>query len=218
MAQPLLVAAEDSTLPRCHPCQLNMPCFKRMFLGGAGPSAYNVGPPSGLRTHSAAGTLKGAARFRDAAARAKAEFPGPGQYRVPTGVGQQLVSTKRSIPEVSFATAHRDASSKVRCVSPACQACKHRLPSRLDCAALPALAGITKPLLLHGAQIFISADHEKSNYGIGSPGPGTCNPPKCIGRPELSTNSSTPAWGFGTGKLGSSYPRSMTPGPGEYYA
>lgn len=66
-------------------------------------------------------------------------------------------------------------------------------------------------------QIFISTDHEKANYGVGTPGPGTANPPKGIGRPELSTTSKPPSWGFGTG-TSSSYVSNDNPGPGEYYA
>ncbi len=66
-------------------------------------------------------------------------------------------------------------------------------------------------------QMFISLDHEKSNYGVGSPGPATAAPPSGIGRPQLSTNKSMPAWGFGTAK-GSARNDITGPGPGEYFA
>lgn len=66
-------------------------------------------------------------------------------------------------------------------------------------------------------QMFISLDHEKSNYGVGSPGPATAAPPSGIGRPQLSTNKSMPAWGFGTAR-GSARHDTNTPGPGEYFA
>lgn len=66
-------------------------------------------------------------------------------------------------------------------------------------------------------KMFISVDHEKSNYGECSPGPTTANPGKGIGAQQLSTNESSPRWGFGSGKRLSSY-ATDTPGPGEYYA
>ena len=66
-------------------------------------------------------------------------------------------------------------------------------------------------------KMFISVDHEKSNYGECSPGPTTANPGKGIGAQQLSTNETAPRWGFGSGKRLSSY-ATDTPGPGEYYA
>lgn len=66
-------------------------------------------------------------------------------------------------------------------------------------------------------KMFISVDHEKSNYGECSPGPTTANPSKGMGAQQLSTNESAPRWGFGSGKRLSGY-ATDTPGPGEYYA
>ncbi|CAL8470628.1 g10170 [Coccomyxa elongata] len=66
-------------------------------------------------------------------------------------------------------------------------------------------------------KMFISLDHEKSNYGVGSPGPATAAPPSGIGRPQLSTNRSMPAWGFGTARASARHD-TTTPGPGEYFA
>lgn len=64
---------------------------------------------------------------------------------------------------------------------------------------------------------FISADHEKSNYGEHSPGPCTANASAGSGRRLLSTTKSSPAWGFGMGaRLRNA--ENDNPGPGEYYA
>ncbi len=149
------------------------------------------------------GTLKGSARFGDPAAKARRGLPGPGAYSLPTAVGRQPVSTKRSTPVIGFATADRNASSKVTpCTVSFCRARYEEVGT--DCVQHVRM------------QIFISPDHEKSFYGIGSPGPGTSNPSKWIGRTELSTQAKAPAWGFGTARPASHM--NSNPGPGEYYA
>ncbi|KAK9904232.1 hypothetical protein WJX75_007359 [Coccomyxa subellipsoidea] len=79
------------------------------------------------------------------------------------------------------------------------------------------VVGFTKAQRDASKKMYISPDHDKSNYGVGSPGPGTAAPSRGIGRPQLSTHRSMPAWGFGTAKGTTGY-NNDTPGPGEYYA
>ena len=69
------------------------------------------------------------------------------------------------------------------------------------------------------AQIFISADHAKGNYGVCSPGPTTALPARdgTIGRCALSGQGKVPAWGFSTSERSIDY-GTDNPGPGEYYA
>lgn len=50
-------------------------------------------------------------------------------------------------------------------------------------------------------QTFISKEHEKQAYGIGSPGPGTAKPYTSSGSQQLSTKHTNPTWGFGTSKV-----------------
>ncbi len=50
-------------------------------------------------------------------------------------------------------------------------------------------------------QTFISKEHEKQAYGQGTPGPITANPYSGSGKQSLSTRSTNPKWGFGTGKV-----------------
>lgn len=49
--------------------------------------------------------------------------------------------------------------------------------------------------------MFISPEHEKSNYGECSPGPGTAKQKSAFGRQEASLKKSSPGWGFGTQKV-----------------
>lgn len=93
----------------------------------------------------------------------------------------------------------------------------------MHCVRVSCAAGLVGQLLrdrLCVLQMFISADHEKSNYGVCSPGPATAAPLSGVGRSQLSAHRNPPAWGFGTAKggAGSSSNTGGTPGPGEYFA
>lgn len=66
-------------------------------------------------------------------------------------------------------------------------------------------------------QIFISLEHEKASYGELSPGPGTANPVRSVGKQAMSRAKSAPIWSFGSGKR-SPLVGADGPGPGDYYA
>lgn len=66
-------------------------------------------------------------------------------------------------------------------------------------------------------QIFISLEHEKGSYGEGTPGPGTANPVRSVGRQLSSRSKTAPTWSFGSSKR-SPITGADGPGPGEYFA
>ncbi len=68
-----------------------------------------------------------------------------------------------------------------------------------------------------GRQLFISLEHEKSAYGVFSPGPCTASVEAAASSKRLSTQRQPSAWGFGTSRR-LPVQRNDAPGPGEYYA
>ena len=69
-------------------------------------------------------------------------------------------------------------------------------------------------------KLFLSHEHEKTDYGRHSPGPMAYTLPSTNGKQMLSRNRSAPSVGFGTGaRWSSDKPKlrgSTTPGPGAY--
>ena len=65
------------------------------------------------------------------------------------------------------------------------------------------------------ANLFTSADHEKSQYGKHSPGPTTSVTDSSMGRQVLSRRSSHNAWSFGSA-VRKTFKESEVPGPGAY--
>jgi hypothetical protein len=68
------------------------------------------------------------------------------------------------------------------------------------------------------AKVYMSPEHEKGNFGRGSPGPCTYTLQQSVGTQRLSKDHSSASWGFGTADRWSGGPRSsdMSPGPGSY--
>jgi 3-hydroxymyristoyl/3-hydroxydecanoyl-(acyl carrier protein) dehydratase len=73
------------------------------------------------------------------------------------------------------------------------------------------------PPVTPGRQLFISLEHEKSAYGVFSPGPCTASVEAAASSKRLSTQRQPSAWGFGTSRR-LPLQRNDAPGPGEYYA
>ena len=66
-------------------------------------------------------------------------------------------------------------------------------------------------------QMFISLEHEKSAFGVCSPGPCTASVEAAESSRRLSTRRQPSSWGFGTSRR-LPITRNEAPGPGEYYA
>jgi hypothetical protein len=66
-------------------------------------------------------------------------------------------------------------------------------------------------------KVFISAEHEKAQYGKITPGPCTGTGHTSMGKQTLSKKKSNPTWGFGTAAR-KTIQVTDTPGPGTYWA
>ncbi|GBF88746.1 hypothetical protein Rsub_01647 [Raphidocelis subcapitata] len=173
--------------------------------------------------------------------------PGPGHYRSPGGLGAQAESARPTSPRAVFGTCTREGLAKVYLdaalmrayygkespppgaynlrgsVGPQVVSNKETAPSArigtglraLDCQVARFGRGsrdtITK-------KTFISKAHEKSGFGLHTPGPCTASPYVGTGTAQLlSTRLNSPSIAFGTGKRMRDY-CSDAPGPGSYYA
>ncbi|KAL6748123.1 flagellar associated protein [Haematococcus lacustris] len=67
------------------------------------------------------------------------------------------------------------------------------------------------------SKVFISKEHEKSQFGLTSPGPTTSNVINAFGSQVQSIKKTNPSWGFGSSKRWDGGPKDV-PGPGTYYA
>lgn len=103
------------------------------------------------------------------------EAPGPGSYKICSGVGTQVESPKKSPEGLVFGRATRDQVEKV----------------------------------------FLSLDHDKSNYGKGSPGPSYYNWKSALGKQYHSQKRTSPSVAF-TQANRFRYGYDDMPGPGQY--
>ena len=104
---------------------------------------------------------------------------GPGSYDMPTGVGQQVSSSKQTQPMFGFGSAGRE----------------------------------------HVAKVFVSEDHNKSLFGIDSPGPQVYTLQGAVGRQDLSKTRNQPAWVFASSnrfRYDHVKRAATSPGPGSY--
>lgn len=67
-------------------------------------------------------------------------------------------------------------------------------------------------------QVFISKDHGKALFGVGSPGPVTASKVSAFHKQAISQRKSMPCFGFGTSKRLPKYDTEKVPGPGTYCA
>ncbi|KAK9840151.1 hypothetical protein WJX74_004174 [Apatococcus lobatus] len=148
--------------------------------------------------------------------------PGPSAYNLSGGLGKQTRSDRTSLPSWRLGTEKRFSDYAARESANAPGPGQYRQGSAVGQQPMSTKKNL--PSIAFGAstrdsskKMFISVDHEKSNYGECSPGPGTANQGQAIGHQSLSTKESPPTWGFGSSQR-SPLGRSETPGPGEYFA
>ncbi|KAK9829789.1 hypothetical protein WJX72_007931 [[Myrmecia] bisecta] len=150
------------------------------------------------------------------------ESPGPSAYNLSGGLGKQQLSDHETLPAWKMGGEKRFQYDFVKRAETSPGPGQYKPPNTVGPQVMSTKK--TQPVIGFGhgtrdqtKKMFISVDHEKSNYGECSPGPTTANPSKGIGAQQLSTNANQPAWGFGSGKRLAGYVTD-TPGPGEYYA
>lgn len=150
------------------------------------------------------------------------ESPGPSQYNAQGAVGKQCLSKKASSPSWKVGTERRfnyDFIQRAIGIPGAGQydntaACGKQILSKKS--TLPSI-GFGSSSRDSCKKLFISPDHEKSNYGVCSPGPGTGLQRSAVGKQPLAVNRSSSTWSFGTEKRLREHPNPV-PGPGTYAA
>uniref|UniRef100_A0A383WC15 Flagellar associated protein n=1 Tax=Tetradesmus obliquus TaxID=3088 RepID=A0A383WC15_TETOB len=146
----------------------------------------------------------------------------PGSYNVPGALGRQVASTKESAPGIKIGTSLRALDYTVmrsKDMPGAGQYNTYRAVGKQPLSSKKTLPAHSfgKSTRDASKKTFISKQHEKQAYGIGSPGPGTAKPYTSSGSQQLSTKHTNPTWGFGTSKRLKDY-NNDAPGPGTYYA
>lgn len=148
--------------------------------------------------------------------------PGPAVYSIQGagGIGKQLLSTKANAQQAKIGTSGRPTDDNVKVPGPGA----YRATSAIGKQTVSLYK--TLPTAKIGTstrdqcyKVFLSKEHEKGNYGIGTPGPVTANQSmnSALGRQTVSRRPTSPGWGFGTAKRYSSG-MSDSPGPGAYWA
>eukprot|EP00201_Polytomella_parva_P004331 CAMPEP_0175073746 /NCGR_PEP_ID=MMETSP0052_2-20121109/20789_1 /TAXON_ID=51329 ORGANISM="Polytomella parva, Strain SAG 63-3" /NCGR_SAMPLE_ID=MMETSP0052_2 /ASSEMBLY_ACC=CAM_ASM_000194 /LENGTH=217 /DNA_ID=CAMNT_0016341701 /DNA_START=293 /DNA_END=946 /DNA_ORIENTATION=- len=148
------------------------------------------------------------------------ESPGPNSYKNQPGVGKQVCSRYPTAPGWKQSTSERfNAASPTRNFP---GAGSYLVPEALGKQTLSSKKTLPSVKIGSGdrdafKKIFISKEHEKSAFGLNSPGPMTSKFLSAVGSQPLSSKQSMPSWGFGTAKRSKGY-ETGTPGPGSYYA
>jgi len=201
-----------------------------------GPGAYAAASSIGRMVDS---TRESAAQFgfgsstRDHAAKvflsaeqAKVNFglnsPGPSAYNTRSGVGPQYSSRNETAPIYGFGSEERfrydfvDRAKKLpgagqynttSAVGVQTQSAKQTMP----------IYGFGSSTRSNRDKVYISADHEKSHYGEGSPGPASLGPAAFVGMGKQvnSQKASGARFSFGTSVRGA-LTNNTNPGPGAY--
>lgn len=163
------------------------------------------------------------------------DSPGPSAYSVPSAIGKQTLSTRKSAGGFKMPTGPRfvDPLMREAAAKPAPGSYSPTRPGTKVSSGLGCLMGrmccMMPKWYQHAMQagvtfgsgsreeaqhIFISTEHEKGQVGIDSPGP-KYSPQDALS--HLSTKPSSPIAKFGTSaRLG--VPVDQTPGPGAYNA
>eukprot|EP00240_Pyramimonas_obovata_P016216 CAMPEP_0118932362 /NCGR_PEP_ID=MMETSP1169-20130426/10006_1 /TAXON_ID=36882 /ORGANISM="Pyramimonas obovata, Strain CCMP722" /LENGTH=302 /DNA_ID=CAMNT_0006875011 /DNA_START=144 /DNA_END=1052 /DNA_ORIENTATION=+ len=190
-------------------------------IGKQGESTKMNDPVFGFGTS----TRAGAQRIFLSRDHAKSDFgkcsPGPSVYTGKSAVGRQPESKKENSPswvfssEERFRYDHVDRAAHVPgagqyntigSVGPQAESRKGNIPrfsfgsSNRD----------------HRAKVYISADHEKGSFGLGSPGPASVGRKSSVGKQTSSKNPTASAWRFGSAKRFVYTETGKSPGPGAY--
>lgn len=201
-----------------------------------GPGAYAVPSSIGRMVDS---TRESAAQFgfgsstRDHAAKvflsaeqAKINFglnsPGPSAYTARSGVGPQYSSRNETAPIYGFGSEERFRYDFVDRAKKLPGAGQYNTTSAVG--VQPQSSKKTMPIFGFGSstrsnrdKVYISADHEKSHYGEGSPGPASLGPAAFVGlgKQVSSQKASGAKYSFGT-SVRAALTTNTNPGPGAY--
>jgi hypothetical protein len=125
------------------------------------------------------------------------------------GVGRQALSNRATPPAATFRRGTRDALTNKVGGAAGSRFLKPSLPLPVPPSqfyspnqAMPHPPGHpTISTVQKRGQTFISRQHEKPCAGALAPGPATAGPYRGVGPQPLSNRLTSPAWGFGTGKV-----------------
>jgi len=148
--------------------------------------------------------------------------PGPSAYTLRASVGSQADGRKASSPQWVFGSAERFGYGATGIQNPG--------PGSYD---MPTGVGQqvssskqTQPMFgfgsagrEHVAKVFVSEDHNKSLFGIDSPGPQVYTLQGAVGRQDLSKTRNQPAWVFASSnrfRYDHVKRAATSPGPGSY--
>jgi len=147
--------------------------------------------------------------------------PGPAVYSLHSALGKQLDGRKGSAPTWMFGTTERFAANR-RMPTPgpgtytSRSAFGTQATSRQESQPI---YGFGTSNRVHVAKCFISEEHNRTRYGLSSPGPSVYKLKDGVGKQDDSKKASAPAWVFGSTKRFQydHVKRAATsPGPGAY--
>ncbi|GAQ86871.1 hypothetical protein KFL_003170100 [Klebsormidium nitens] len=148
------------------------------------------------------------------------DSPGPSSYSAMSSIGSQPLSDHKSPPGWKFGTAGRFKYEFVERAAKTPGAGQYN--SIGSVGKQPQTQKQNVPAFSFGssqrdqrAKMFISTEHEKSQYGTCSPGPASNNPKSSLGFQINSRARNASAVGFGKAKR-LVYMPTDTPGPGQY--
>lgn len=212
--------------------------MKRRDVSDIGPGGYkyekSIGTQVTSRRPSSARAVFGTGKREDAdkqylnaeleKCKAGGNTPGP-VYKHLVGLGKQPLSTAPCAARTHFGSAQRfksDSKTNVmlNTTPGAGQYASHKSALGKQVyskkKSLPAY-GFGTSTRMGMQRVYISAEHEKGQYGQGSPGPMTARPKSAFRQQVNSSKSTSPSFGFGTSKRNSQY-GNPNPGPGTYCA
>jgi len=216
--------------------QARLPKSKDSNLLTPGPGTYKtkgaVGPQVDSTRSSAAnfafGTTTRNAQEKVflSADHTKADFgkggPGPEAYGVKSSMAKQVNSRHSSQPSWKLGTDQRFVYDYVVRASklPGVGQYRHygsvgaQVDSKKSTRAMYTFGTCKRE---QRERMYLSADHEKAAYGLGSPGPMTANGQSSMSTQVNSRKKSAAGWAFGTSKRFTVDKRAMTtPGPDAY--
>lgn len=126
--------------------------------------------------------------------------PGP-QYNLKSAVGTQVSSATKSAPQWAFGTNQRFNFGKGGAGVPgpgnydAHPGVGTQVSSKMGSSPIYGFGSSTREQV---GKVFIAEEHNKSLFGVGSPGPCTYNLPSAVGKQVSGRHVGQPEWVFGS--------------------
>lgn len=193
---------------------------KPSSFGRQGESSKLTDPAFGFGT----ATRDGQAKVFLSPDHSKSDFgkcsPGPSVYNSKNSVGKQPESHKENAPSFVFSSAERFKYEHVERAARVPGAGQYNATASVGRQTESKKAncpkyGFGSSKREHRAKVYISAEHEKSSHGMGSPGPAIIGGKSSVGKQQSSKNVSASSWSFGSARR-FVYSEAKTPGPGTY--